>query len=261
MVTIGGVACGPVTISDSTSAGWVSVANGPLPLRCWWSPPAGCRHDIDNISNGNRAYIVLPEVFGVNAWVRSVADRLAAQGIPALAVPLFARTAPELELAYESSDLAQGRAHKDATTASQILSDVSAAVAWLQQRCPNAAIDLAGFCFGGHAALLAATLPQIRHSFDFYGAGVSRMRPGGGAPSLELLPQVSGQLTCVCGSADPLIPEEDRTTIRSALAAADPSGKRMSYIEIDGVDHGFMCEARGSFDADASALGWQLMLA
>ena len=123
---------------------------------------------------------MLPEVFGVNAWVRSVADRLAAQGIPALAVPLFARTAPELELAYETSDLAQGRAHKDATTASQILSDVSAAVVWLQQRCPHAAIDLAGFCFGGHAALLAATLPQIRRSFDFYGAGVSRMRPGGG---------------------------------------------------------------------------------
>ena len=204
---------------------------------------------------------MLPEVFGVNAWVRSVADRLAAQGMPTLAVPLFARTAPELELAYETSDLAQGRAHKDATTAPQILSDVSAAVAWLQQRCPNAAIDLAGFCFGGHAAMLAATLPQIRHSFDFYGAGVSRMRPGGGAPSLELLPQVSGQFTCVCGSADLLIPEQDRSAIRSALAVADPSGERLRYIEINGADHGFMCEARGSFNADASALGWQLMLA
>jgi carboxymethylenebutenolidase len=261
VVTIGGVSCGPVTISDSTSADWVSVANGPLSLRCWWSRPTHWRHDINKISTSNRAYIVLPEVFGVNAWVRSVADRLAAQGIPALAIPLFARTAPDLELAYKPSDLAQGRAHKDATTASQILSDVSAAVAWLQQRCPNAAIDLAGFCFGGHAALLAATLPQIRHSFDFYGAGVSRMRPGGGAPSLELLPQVAGQLTCVCGSADPLIPEQDRTTIRSALAEADPSGERLRYIEIDAVDHGFMCEARDSFDADASALGWQLMLA
>ena len=261
MVTIGGVSCGPVTISDSTSADWVSVANGPLSLRCWWSRPSHWRHDINKISTANRVYIVLPEVFGVNAWVRSVADRLAAQGIPALAVPLFARTAPDLELAYETSDLAQGRAHKDATTASQILSDVSAAVAWLQQRCPNAAIDLAGFCFGGHAALLAATLPQIRHSFDFYGAGVSRMRPGGGAPSLELLPQVAGQLTCVCGSADPLIPEQDRAAIRSALAAADPSGERLRYVEIEGVDHGFMCEARGSFNADASALGWQLMLA
>ena len=261
MVTIGGVSCGPVTISDSTSADWVSVANGPLPLRCWWSRPAEQRHDIASISTVKRVYIVLPEVFGVNDWVRSVADRLAAQGIPALAVPLFARTAPDLDLAYKTSDLAQGRTHKDATTASQILSDVSAAVAWLQQRCPNAAIDVAGFCFGGHAALLAATLPQIRHSFDFYGAGVSRMRPGGGAPSLELLPQVSGQLTCVCGSADPLIPEQDRAAIRSALAAADLSGERLSYIEINGVDHGFMCEARGSFNADASALGWQLMLA
>ena len=94
----------------------------------------------------------------MNAWVRSVADRLAAQGIPALAVRLLARTAPELELGYETSDLAQGRAHKDASTAQQILGDVSAAVAWLQQRCPRAAIDLAGFCLGacrpagGHAA-------------------------------------------------------------------------------------------------------------
>ena len=261
MVTIGRVSCGPVTISDSTSAGWVSVANGPLTLRCWWSTPAEARHDNDSISSLERVYIVLPEVFGVNAWVRSVADRLAAQGIPALAVPLFARTAPELELGYETSDLAQGRAHKDASTAQQILSDVSAAVTWLQQRCPRAAIDLAGFCFGGHAALLAATLPPIRRSFDFYGAGVSRMRPGGGPPSLALLPQVSGQLTCLCGTADPLIPQQDRSVIESALAATDPSGERLRYVEIDGVDHGFMCEARDSFDAEASAVGWQLMLA
>ena len=36
-----------------------------------------------------RVLILLPEVFGVNAWVRSLADRLAAQGYPALALPLF----------------------------------------------------------------------------------------------------------------------------------------------------------------------------
>lgn len=158
---------------------------------------------------------MLSWVFGVNAWVHFVANRLAKQGIPSLAVPLFACTAPELELGYETSDLPQGRAHKDATTASQILSNFSAAVAWLQQLCPRAGIDLAGFCFGGHPALLASTLPQVRHSFDFYGAGVSRMRPGCGAFTLELLPQVSGQLTRVCGSADPRIPRQDRNAIGS----------------------------------------------
>tara|TARA_B100000674_G_scaffold308339_1_gene256069 strand:- start:9 stop:371 length:363 start_codon:yes stop_codon:yes gene_type:complete len=115
----------------------------------------------------NRVYIVLPEVFGVNAWVRSVADRLAAHGHPALALPLFSRTAPDLELAYEPSDLAQGRRHKDATTADQILGDVSAALSWLRALYPEAAIHLVGFCFGGHAAFLAATLPGVAQVFDF----------------------------------------------------------------------------------------------
>ncbi|WP_414026623.1 hypothetical protein [Cyanobium sp. ATX-6F1] len=37
-----------------------------------------------------------------------------------------------------------------------------------------------GFCFGGHAALLLATLPAVVASCDFYGAGVATGRPGGG---------------------------------------------------------------------------------
>jgi carboxymethylenebutenolidase len=203
---------------------------------------------------------VLPEVFGVNAWVRSVADRLAAHGYPALAVPLFARTAPDLQLAYESSDLAQGRRHKDATTTDQILGDVATALAWLRAHYPQAAVHLVGFCFGGHAAFLAASLPGVAAAFDFYGAGVSGMRPGGGEPSLALLPRIKAQLTCVFGTADPLIPEVDRSTIQAALHKADPSGQRFRSLECLGADHGFMCEARSSFNPQASAQGWRLLL-
>ena len=123
-MTIGGVSYAVMETSDSSGGAWVEVLNGPVGLRCWWADPLDCRDDIDEKSSTNRVYVVLPEVFGVNAWVRSVADRLAANGYPALAVPLFARTAPGLELAYEPSDLAQGRRHKDATTTEQILSDV-----------------------------------------------------------------------------------------------------------------------------------------
>ena len=201
---------------------------------------------------------MLPDVFGVNAWVRSVVDRLAAHGHPAL--PLFSRTAPDLELAYEPSDLARGRRHKDSTTADQILGDVYAALSWLRARYPEAAIYLVGFCFGGHAAFLAATLPGVEHAFDFYGAGVSRMRPGGGEPSLALLPEIQAQLTCVFGSADPLIPAEDREAMVAALRKADPAGQRLRFVECAGADHGFMCEARSSFDPLASAQGWRLLL-
>ena len=218
-------------------------------------------NDIASKTLVNRVYIVLPEVFGVNAWVRSVADRLAVQGYPALAVPLFSRTAPDLELAYDASDLAEGRRHKDATTSEQIVADVAAAVSWFRARYPQAAIHVVGFCFGGHAAFLAATLPGVEHAFDFYGAGVSRMRPGGGEPSLALLPEIKARLTCVFGMADPLIPPEDREAIGAALSKVDPVGHRLRVVEYAGADHGFMCEARSAFDPQASAQGWRLLLA
>ncbi|MCB4421436.1 dienelactone hydrolase family protein [Synechococcus sp. HB1133] len=260
VVTIPCVSCEPVTISNSLSSRWVQLTNGDVPLRCWWAEPQQGANDIEPKSLINRVYIVLPEVFGVNAWVRSVADRLAAHGVPALAVPLFARTAPNLELAYETSDLAQGRRHKDATTSDQILGDIAAALAWLRARHPQASVHLVGFCFGGHAAFLAASLPGVAAAFDFYGAGVSRMRPGGGEPSLALLPQIQARLTCVFGTADPLIPAQDRETIASALRKADPAGERLRCLSYDGADHGFMCEARSSFDPQASAQGWRLLL-
>ena len=117
-----------------------------------------------------------------------------------------------------------------------------------------------GFCFGGHAAFLAATLPDVAAAFDFYGAGVSRMRPGGGEPSLALLPEVQARLTCVFGTADPLIPAEDREAIGMALRLADPAGQRLRSVDCAGADHGFMCEARESFDPQASAQGWRLLL-
>jgi carboxymethylenebutenolidase len=246
--------------SELVAGEWIEILSGPVPLRCWWAEPSDCTNDIVSKLCINRIYIVLPEVFGLNAWVRSVADRLAAYGHPALAVPLFARTAPDLELAYETSDLAQGRRHKDATTADQILADVAAAVSWIGARYPQATVHVVGFCFGGHAAFLAATLPGVEHAFDFYGAGVSRMRPGGGEPSLALLSEVQARLTCVFGTADPLIPAEDREAIGAALNKVDPAGQRLRFVECDGADHGFMCEARTNFDPQASVQGWRLLL-
>ena len=93
-----------------------------------------------------------------------------------------------------------------------------------------------------------------------YGAGVATTRPGGGPPSLELLSQISGKLTCICGTGDPLITEADRTSIQEALSKADPSEVRLSYVEIEDADHGFMCEQRTSFNPNASVLGWKLLM-
>ena len=77
---------------------------------------------------------------------------------------------------------------------------------------------------------------------------------------MECLAQIRGRLTCLCGTEDPLIPPEDRAAIQAALLSAEPSASRFRYVEMQGADHGFMCEARNSFDLQASTLGWQLLL-
>ena len=96
-------------------------------MPAWWVQPERPRG----------AVLVLPEVFGVNSWVRSVAERLAQEGYAALALSTFSRTAPDLEVGYDEAGLAAGREHRDQVTAPQLLADVQAAVDWLQQAHPS----------------------------------------------------------------------------------------------------------------------------
>ena len=62
-------------------------------------------------------------------------------------------------------------------------------------------------------------------------------------------------------TADPLIPFEDREAIGVALRKVDPARQRLRFVEYAGADHGFMCEARSTFNPQASAQGWRLLLA
>jgi len=237
----------------SAASATLQVGPQAVPLRCWLSLPAE--------RSPRAGVLVLPEVFGINGWVRSVADRLAAAGYAALAVPLFARTAPELELGYDEASLQLGRSHKERCEAAALLCDIEQAAQWLAARLPDpdAPLGCVGFCFGGHVAMLAATLPCIAASCDFYGAGVVSGRPGGGAPTLSELPRIPGRLLCFCGEADPLIPATDVQAIEDAIAAApDPSRHRL--IRVPGAGHGYLCEARGDYQPEAAARGWQTML-
>ncbi|MFM7314595.1 MAG: dienelactone hydrolase family protein [Cyanobium sp.] len=251
---------------DGVRSGWQLVPPRPpspldpggpspaLPLRCWSALP-----EDRPVRSG---VLVLPEVFGINAWVRSVADRLAAAGHAVLAVPLFSRTAPELELGYDADSLVLGRSHKERTTTETLLLDLSQAADWLAGRLPGPEVRLGcvGFCFGGHVAMLAATLPRLAASVDFYGAGVAVGRPGGGPPTLMELPRVTGRLLCLCGEEDPLIPDGDVRAIERALAAC-PSPQRHRLIRVPGAGHGYMCEARSDFRPVQAAEGWRTLLA
>ena len=204
--------------------------------------------------------MVLPEVFGINNWIRSFSEKLAAQNLPVLAIPLYGRTAPNLDLGYSEEDLKLGRYHKNLTTLKNIIEDVSAAINWVKDKYPKKKIAIIGFCFGGHAALIASSLKGIDNSFCFYGAGVTTPRTDTNFAPIDLLEKVSGNLNFICGSADDLIPLKDRLEIKKMFKKFDPLEERFNYVEIEGADHGFMCEERESFDKAASLIGWNLLM-
>jgi len=242
----------------SVSQGWVVLppsAPGTPPLRCWWAVPGG--------QPPRGAVLVLPEVFGVNGWVRSVADRLAAEGYAALALPIFARTAPDLELSYDAEGLAMVPEHLDAVTAQAFLDDARRAIAFLQAQpalqgqktLTRRGIGVVGFCFGGHLALLAATLPEVAATCAFYGARVSTFRPGGGEPTLAVVPQIAGDLLFIAGDQDPLIPPEELLAIADAFVE-----DRQRLVVAPGAGHGFLCEARADYHPEAAAMGWRELL-
>jgi len=239
---------------------WVTVpprGGEEPPLECWLSlPPQG---------PARAGVLVLPEIFGINPWVRSVAGRLALAGYAALVVPLFSRTAPGLALGYDADAVRVGRAHKERTTAPQLLADLSRAATWLVEVQPGLAAGLGcvGFCFGGHVAMLAASLAPVRASCDFYGAGVATGRPGGGAPSLDGVAASPARLLCLRGSEDPLIPAAEVAAIGTALTAANahrPPSDDHRLLTLP-AGHGFLCEARADFRPEAAAAGWQALLA
>ena len=51
-------------------------------------------------------------MFGINHWIRSFSEKLAKQNVTVLALTLYGRTAPKLDLSYSEADLKLGRHQK-----------------------------------------------------------------------------------------------------------------------------------------------------
>ncbi|MBP5972173.1 dienelactone hydrolase family protein [Brasilonema sp. CT11] len=202
------------------------------------------------------AVVVLQEIFGVNSHIRDVTERIAKEGYLAIAPALFQRVAPGFETGYTAQDIEVGRQYVQHTKASELLSDIQKAVDYLKTL-PNVkqnGFGCIGFCFGGHVAYLASTLPEIKATASFYGAGISTRTPGGGNPTITLTPDIKGTLYTFFGIEDATIPQEQVDQIQAALEKYNIAHRVFRY---DGADHGFFCDQRASYNSIAAADAWE----
>lgn len=200
--------------------------------------------------------VVLQEIFGVNSHIREVTERIATEGYVAIAPALFQRVAPGFETGYTEPDIEIGRNYAMQTKASELLSDIQAAINYLKTL-PEVKKDgfgCIGFCFGGHVAYLAATLDDIKATASFYGAGITTRTFGGGDPTLTHTKEIKGTLFAFFGIEDKSIPNEQVDEIDAELEKYKIPHRVFRY---DGADHGFFCDQRASYNPLAAADAWE----
>src|ERR1043165_4619812 len=127
---------------------WIDLAVGDgTAMRAYVArPPAASERP-------ERGLLVFQEAFGVNAHIRDVAERFAAQGYLAIAPELFHRTAPGFDCAY--SDFPKAAPQLEAITEQGLDADTHAAYAWLERAGVGGNVASIGYCLGGRVSFVA----------------------------------------------------------------------------------------------------------
>lgn len=181
--------------------------------------------------------VVVQEIFGVNAHIRSVADRYAAEGYLAVAPALFDRAEPGFQSGYSPAEMPRAYAMIARVASAPALLDIAAAIKFAAEA---GKVGLVGFCWGGTLAWSAAAqLPGLSAAVGYYGGGVLGLT--------DLQPNCPTILHF--GAQDDHIPVDKV----QAFAAARPDVP----IYIYDAGHGFNCDARASYDATAAKLAQQ----
>lgn len=191
------------------------------------------------------AVLVIMEAFGLNAHIKRVAERIAAEGYVALAPDIYHRQ-PNAVVGYDQ--LPEAIRLMTSLTDAQIVSDIAAALALLQSDAGVRAdrIGITGFCMGGRISFLSAcTQPAIKAAAPFYGGGIGGL--------LDRAAKITCPLLLFFGDEDPFIPNDEVARIERTLAEL---GKQAEVKVYAGAPHGFFCDERDSYRAEAAADAW-----
>jgi carboxymethylenebutenolidase len=173
------------------------------------------------------AIVILPDVRGLHDYYVELAMRFAENGIDAVAIDWFGRTAGlgRREEGFEYMP------HVNATTWPGISADIAAGAAHARTLRPErtASLFTIGFCFGGRMTFLSTTLGlDLAGAIGFYGPPVGPGRGGSPAPA-DVADQIESPILGLFGGADPGIPPAAIDEFESALERAGVEHRLIAY--------------------------------
>jgi carboxymethylenebutenolidase len=182
-------------------------------------------------SQPTAAIVVVQEVFGVNAGIRSKCDALAAAGYLAIAPDLFWRLEPGIELDPDVPEQMQrgldlfGKFDQD-----HGIADIEATIRTARAKVGGGKVGAVGYCLGGRLAFMTATRTDVDASVGYYGVGIDGLL---------------GEKHAIARPVLLHVPVEDHFVDKDAQArmhAGLDDHPRVTLYDYPGEDHGFATE-------------------
>lgn len=195
------------------------------------------------------AIVVAQEIFGVNTHIREVADGYAAAGYLAVAPSTFHRVQADVVLGYNEADMKQGMGYKqavEALPAPGVLQDLQAAVDYAAKELGGGKVGIVGYCWGGLLTWRAANrLKGVSAAVPYYGGGMTQPQEIALQPKVPVMAHLSDN--------DNSVPMDGVEALKKAHPAVQ--------VHLYHAHHGFNCDHRAAYNADAAKLARERTLA
>jgi carboxymethylenebutenolidase len=193
------------------------------------------------------AIIVIPEIFGVNPGIRQKCEHWAQVGYLAVAIDIFWRFAPGVELDPDvEAQLQEAFGYFGQYDADNGVKDIEAAIHAIRRgevgAAPIQKVGCVGYCLGGRLAYMAAARTDISASVGYYGVMIDQM--------LNESHAIANPLMLHIPTADHFVGPEAQAAIHAGL----DGHAKVTLHDYVGLDHGFAAEMGNRRDETGAQL-------
>jgi len=187
--------------------------------------------------------VLIQEIWGVNAHIRSVADSYALDGYVVLAPDVFWRQEPGVDLTYDEAGSKRAYQLMQGLDGPAAVKDLVSTAQALRARTEvSGKIGVVGFCMGGRLAYQLASTGAVDAAVCYYGGGIQN--------ALDAAPRVQVPILFHYAALDAHIPPAAVDAVKGAFA-----GRANAQFHVyEGADHGFNCWGRAMYKQSAAAL-------
>lgn len=190
------------------------------------------------------AVVCIQEIFGVNLWMRNIADDLADMGYVAIVPDLFWRIEPGVQINGETEEhFAKAFDLYGKFDADAGIIDIQQTINQARSMDENATqkVGTMGFCLGGFLAYLASVRTDADANVGYYGVGIEN--------ALAEKESMKSPLLLHVATADQFVPPNVQKQVRDGLE----SHPQVTIYDYD-ADHAFARKGGHSFVEKAASL-------